>query len=146
MSELVHFLIRDPNQPKTVVYASDLRTKHYGGFGGFFLMGEDVGNVRDSYVFPAIQAGRVLAIQLQLVDKTKRVLRAAVPNVGVFTFRSYPFRHPPAYGGKSTLIAGKFALQQLKPTQPDELDAAVRARDFYFVGYSPQINMATLVG
>ena len=146
MSGLVHFLIRHPNQPRTVIYANDLRNRQYGSFGGFFLMGDNAGDTHESYVFPAIQDGKILAIQLKLVGNTKSVFRAIVPNVGAFDFRSYPFRDPPAYGGKSTSMAGMLALQQLKATQPGELDSVVRAHDFYFVGYSPRINVTTLIG
>ena len=141
MSDLVHYLIRDPSEKVGLIYPTELDDQNYTGFGAFYLLGNAGASIGERYYFYAIQGEQTVQTELLPFRGSRSFFQAEVPRIGTFVFyaQPMPFR-PAAYTGLNASSANLVALRRLRSWQPYELDRACREHAFYFVGYSPRVG------
>lgn len=141
MKNLVHFLVRHPEELNAYLFPTELRDRSHVGFGGFFTLGEDSSAPpNESYLFYAVNDEQLVAVELQRSRGRKTVFQANVDGIGVFQFRATQVRNPGKYVGEVAEASGFGVIHRFKPKVPALLDAAARRHNFYFVGYSPRVQ------
>ena len=140
MNRTVHYMIRKPGARGELIYPSELNTSDdYYGFGSFFLGGHDHSDVCEVYGFWAIRQGR--AIETKLVLQSSNAFRATVDGVGKFDFRAKKVTIPARYTGDHRGFTDGLLIRQLAPFDHDTLDKAALENDFFFVGFTPKLDM-----
>jgi len=140
MKHLIHYLVRHPNEPGSLIFPTELSEVNYVGFGSYYFIGDNGDDVNGNYFIHAIHKEEIVTIPLELVVKTKTIFRANVKSIGSFEFMAVLLKNKPKYIGNDRNLNGKVAIRVLKPKNPNELNDAVRNYGFYFVGYSPRID------
>lgn len=140
MKRNVHYMIRKPGVLAEFIYPSDLdEDENYYGYGTFVIEGRDNEDVDDIYDFLAIREARVVKIKLE--RRTKTVFHAMVDGIGEFQFTARRMATPARYTGGDANFEGGELIRQLVPADHGLLDAAVRKHDFYFVGFTPKLEV-----
>ncbi|MBE0508379.1 MAG: hypothetical protein IBX50_16950 [Marinospirillum sp.] len=140
MSDLVHFLVRDPVVEKAAIYPSELPDEGYVAYPFFCFLGADDLTLRDSYVFYAIKGEEVIPVDLRRVRNRKTHFVAEVDGVGFFDFTAKLVRSDIKYHGATQKVSGLKVLRRIKPNNPVALDSAIRDKGFYFIGYTPRLT------
>lgn len=140
MSDLVHYMLRDPIKANTLIYPTDLEHDDYVGAGGFFLLGASGAQPADYYRFLAIQGEQTLVVGLERYRDSRSFFQAIIPDVGSFLFLAQPIPRSPSYAGTAPRSAGLQAIRRLRSWRPRALDMACTSHDFYFTGYSPRFD------
>lgn len=136
----VHYMIRKRGVSGETIYPSELDDDDgYYGIGSFFLSGFDEWDPLDkAYSFWAIHEGR--PIETMLERRTAATYFVDVGRIGQFGFKARRVGVPAVYMGTSSAINDPLLIRQLAPIDQDSLERAVRDFDFYFVGFTPNID------
>jgi hypothetical protein len=140
MSDLVHYMLRDPVEGNGLIYPTELADDEYVGVGGFFLLGTSGAQPADFYRFLAVRGEQTLVVGLARYRDSRSFFQAAVPGVGSFLFLAQPIPRRPSYAGTTSRSVGLQAIRRLRSWRPQELDMACTNHDFYFTGYSPRFD------
>lgn len=140
MTRMVHYMIRRPGAAGEVIYPFEFEASDdYYGFGAFFLGGRHVDDVDEAYTFWAIRDSR--AIPTKLFRQTANVFTVAIDGVGQFRFRAKKMSDPARYTGGYAGFGDDRLVRQLAPFDHRALDVAVWEHDFYFVGFTPKLDI-----
>lgn len=140
MSDLVHYMLRDPVEGNGLIYPTELADDEYVGVGGFFLLGASGAQPADAYRFLAVRGEQTLVVALARYRDSRSFFQATVSGVGSFLFLAQPIPRRPSYAGTASRSIGLQAIRRLRSWRPKELDVACTSHGFYFTGYSPRFE------
>lgn len=133
-------MIRKPGAVGEVIYPSELDVgKEYYGFGSFFLSSHNKRKIDSIYSFWAIWRNQ--AVETKLERQSSNVFRVQFDGVGKFEFRARNINSPARYTGQYRGFDDKWLIRQLAPFDHELLDAAILKHDFYFVGFTPKLDI-----
>lgn len=138
----IHYLIRKPENLGELIYPIELTDPHYQGQGSFFADGRHPDDVDSSYVFYAVRDAELIPVRLRRIGAAS--FQADIIHVGSFIFRATTIGVPARYAGRYPFPSGNFLVRQFSPSDRIALERAAFDHDFYFAGYSPQIDAAAL--
>jgi len=140
MKNLVHYLVRHPEELSGYIYPTESVYQNYTSFGAFYLVGvSSDAELADGYIFHAVYGDEVIPVMLERVRGTLAIFQVAIRDVGTFQFRANKIRNPGKYLGAEMGLKDLSAIRQLKPRAPTALDSAAREHNFYFIGHSPRV-------
>ena len=134
--DLVQYLIRSGSGETGFVYPTEVETRSYYGFGGFYIMGDEKDIPVNEYGFWAIHDGRLILTFAARYRDTRSFFRVDVPKVGNFLFYAQPMPKKYPYIGSVPELKNQFAIRRMRSWKPAALDQACKEHDFYFVGAS----------
>lgn len=140
MTDVVHYLIKDPMGGNGLIYPTELSDEGYVGFGAFYLLGRLGISISERYFFAAVFGEQVIQAELVQFRGSQRFFQADVGGIGSFIFYAQPLSFQPPYTGTVEGSSSLLAMRRLTSWQPQVLDRACREYGFYFVGYSPRIG------
>lgn len=141
MKGVVHYLVRDPSESNALIYPARL-PESYAAYGGFYLLCDTDGKTSESYDFLAVQGEEIITTRLDLRLGTNTIFQVDLLEVGNFEFKANLLK-PMSLQDNSrfTKVNGEsFIVRQLKPKDPQILNSAVRQHDFYFVGFTENLE------
>lgn len=131
-------MVRRPEHLGELIYPTELFDPGYYGYGSFFINGRHINDVDQTYLFYAVRDDQPLPIKLRSIGSA--LFEADVDGVGLFVFKATTVGVPARYAGRYPFPPDTLLVRQLAPKDRPALERAVYEHDFYFTGYSPQIE------
>lgn len=135
---VIHYMVRDPRNLGQLVYPIDIPDLFYHAYGSFFIDGQSSSDLDDTYNFYSMYNEVIISITLRRTGEVS--FAANVDGLGQFLFRATKIGMPAQYGGQYSLPNENLLIRQLAPYDRRQLELASQEHDFYFIGYSPQIE------
>lgn len=140
MIDVVCYLVPPATGAKGLVFPTEVDEHSRSGVGAFYLLGTRPRPLRPQYIFHAVHGEAVVTTRLARYRDTKSYYQVTSPTVGRFLFYAQPLSRRLTYIGTDSNFRDMFVVRRLRSWHPNELDAACRHHQFYFVGYSPGIG------
>jgi len=144
MSDLVHYLIKNPSAVGGLIYPnenSNIVGEGYVGFGGFYLLGTAGASISGSYRFIAIRNKHLIETKMNVYQDSRNYFMVDLTEVGRFLFFAQPIPKGSNYVGRHPAVRNLVALKRLRSWRPNDLELACKRHNFYFIGYTPRINL-----
>lgn len=142
MNRRVHYLVRPVMaDPLALVYPTEIDDATYTPSGALYLLGHQGEQLQEEYALHAVYGDDIIETVLTSYRRSRRFFRVAVTGVGTFLFHAQSIARKPIYQGRELVGDGNVVLARLRSWRPGELDRACRDNGFYFIGFSPQINV-----
>jgi len=136
----VHYLIRTVGRNRGLYYPIEVADQTHDTRGSFYLMGREDDEPERSYNFWAIREGVLIQTTLIANDDRPQFFAVSVADIGIVPFYAEPLTLIP-YVGQYSSLRRFFSLRRLRAVRLLQLESASQQHDFYFVGYSPQIEL-----